>query len=422
MRLERVAPARRGWALVGVLLGYSWFLVAGMINFAIGVGLSLVWLAAWWPRRARTSWVARVGLALGATALFAVHLAAALTVLVVVWVDVALAAVPRLVDGTRRWSAMRLPQLVTALVLTAAVGAVWAWAATAAGGQGDVPGPVFRSLESKIAAFGAPFYSVSLAQAGVMAAGYAASLLAFVYVNRTELRRGDTFLASSAAFLGIFLIFPKDMAGTGGTDVRWLMPLYVLPFCAASAGMARPQRAALGLAFAACLTNAGAMWLLTRDFDRRLDDFDAALRHVPATARLMPLISDQRSYPRVGPYQQYAQWHTIRGGGPVPGRWTSRGAREGEPPSPHLRHFVVKESRYLPPLQWGTTDASPLDWDRINKEHDYIVQFSDDPSIPAYVAAHAREVARAGDVRVYKVAGPRPAQGEAAGTGALARE
>ena len=404
--LRRAAPMQRGWALVGAMLAYSWFLLAGMLNFVIGVGLVFAWLAWWWPHREGGRRTTTVALALGAAALFTVHMAAALTTLVVVWTDAALAWYRA---GARR--SAPAARLAVPLAATATVGVLWAWAE--AGGSGISGGLTFRSPASKLAAFGAPFYSVSLAQAGVMAGAYAVMAFAFWRANRGALRPLSPFLASSVVFLGLFLVFPKDVGGAGATDVRWLMPMYLLPFCAArpsGVAAARGNARVLWIPFAAYLVNAACMVAVARDFDRRLDVYDAALRAVPANARLLPLISDQRTFPRVSPYQEYALWHTVWGGGQVPGLWSAEGTREGDPPIAHMRYFSVRKLPYFTPSTWGATDVAPIDWVRVGREYDYIVQVGDADVARAYVATHAREVARVGAIGVYRVYPVAPAQ------------
>ena len=405
--LRAVSPARRGWALAGAVMGFTWFVLGGMLNYSIGLGLAFLWLAWWWPRRTHASSRTRLVLAAGAAAIFAVHMAAALTVLGVVWVDWAVAVLPTLTSWRRAAAAVRPPELWTAVTTTTAVAAVMGWGSAMAGGEQAAGGHlVFRSLASKIAAFGAPFYSLSLPQAAVMAAGFAATVLAFVYANRRA-RWLNPFVASSAAFLVLFLIFPKDVGGAGGTDVRWLMPAYLLPFCVPGGGMSSRGRALLAVPFAACLIHAGVIGAHTREMDRRLDDFDGVLGAIPPRARVLPLISDQASYPRVGPYQQYALWHTVRKRGQVPGLWSHAGAREGELPISHFQHFTVLKHTYHPELQWGTKTFFPLDWSRIAAEYDYIVQVSDDNRVREYIGAHSRERLRRGAVTLFEVTSPR---------------
>jgi len=404
--LRATAPARRGWALAAVLLSFSWFLLGGLLNFSIGIGLTFFWLAWWWPRRAEESWRMRLVLALGIAGLFLVHMAAALTALVVVWVDWALGALPSLASWRRTREALFRPEVRTAVTATAAVGLMMAWGSAMSGGEQAAGGHlVFRSPASKIAAFGAPFYSFSLPQAALMAGGYMATVLAFGYAVRRHLRL-DAFLASAAVFVVLFLIFPRDVGGAGGTDIRWLVPAYLLPLCLSS-GSGPARRALLVIPFLACLAHAAVISSYTRAIDRRLDDFDTVLGQLPPQARLLPLMSDLRSYPRVSPYQQYALWHIVRKRGQVPGLWSLTGAREGDPVISHFQHFTTLKHTYQPPLRWGTTVFFPLDWQRIAVEYDYIVQVSDDPRVQEYVGAHAREKVRRGAVILYEVTSAR---------------
>jgi hypothetical protein len=66
----------------------------------------------------------------------------------------------------------------------------------------------------------APFFTLSLLQAAVMAGAYGVALLAFLYSARCELRV-DTFTASAAAFFVLFLVFPESMTGGGGVGIRF---------------------------------------------------------------------------------------------------------------------------------------------------------------------------------------------------------
>ena len=43
--LRATAPGRRGWAIVAVLISFSWFLLVGLLNLVLGFGLVLCCLA-----------------------------------------------------------------------------------------------------------------------------------------------------------------------------------------------------------------------------------------------------------------------------------------------------------------------------------------------------------------------------------------
>ena len=136
-------------------------------------------------------------------------------------------------------------------------------------------------------------------------------------------------------------------------------------------------------------------------------DFDVALEHVPPDTRLLAIISDHQPHPRVDPYAQYAFWHIIRNRGQVAGLWSYTGARDGDALLSYFRHFVVLHHLYLPAARWGTADFSPLDWQRVNHDYDYIIQAGTDERVDAILSAHATPSFRDGAMTVYKVSGSR---------------
>ncbi len=398
------APTRRGWALVGVVLGLNWFLLQGMLNYVIGVGAALLWLAWWWPRRSTTSRGVRALLTLGVLLLYLVHLVAPLIVLVVIWVDwlLPVALSPR--DGAGGKRALLRHEAVTVLIGPAVRGAFWIWIEAAASGGSEAM--VWPSAAKKALELGAPFYSLSLVQAAVMALTYGVALLAFLYSVRRELRI-DTFTVSAAAFLVLFLIFPESMTGGGGVDVRWLLPAYILPFAMTGGAAARaPNRVALKVVLAGALANAILVLAYARTMDTRLDEYDQLIARIPAETRILPIVADHLTRPRVDPYQQYAFWHIIRNRGEVPGLWSYTGVSDDSPKLVYFRHFEVLVHPYLPAARWGTADFSPLDWERIARDYDYIVQAGDDQRAGSILGAHATERARVGAMTLYEVGAP----------------
>lgn len=415
--LRAVSWARRGWALVGVLLALSWFLLAGMINYTIGLGGALAWLALWW--NARTARAARVRLALaaGMAALYLVHLVAPLVALLVVWVDTLLASIPVLSAAWRRpaarraaalrtvvWELVRRPAFVTALLVSGVAAVLWLWTWRV---QAGIPVPpmeaVFRSPGNKLLALGAPIYSFSVVQAGIQAAAYVAALVAFVRANPAAMRL-DTFTLSTGLLLALFVVFPKDGA-VSGLDIRWPLPALLLVFCVTTPTRARPQRAWLLVAFAGCLAHAGVVTAYVRDFDARLDEYDVVLGRVPRGARLLSAHLDGDLYPRIGPYMQYSLWHVVRGHGEAPGLFSVTPLRD-DPPFPHLRHFVVRRRSYTPaPRRDGALPA--IAWDSVAADYDYLVLVDPRGRARRAVASHACEVARQGAVTLHRV-GCRP--------------
>ena len=183
-----------------------------------------------------------------------------------------------------------------------------------------------------------------------MMAGYGASLIAFLVVNRRSLRV-DAMLGSAAAFVVLFLIFPYRVDGAGFVDMRWLLPAILLPFCAVAVGPVVPQRALLAIPFMATLVHAAVIRQASARIDSELAVYRHVLSDVPACARLLPLIAEPQHGRRLSPYRHFALWHTIDGGGRVPGLLTEEERYDTNPPSlPHkfFGHFRGAGPSLLP--------------------------------------------------------------------------
>jgi hypothetical protein len=64
-----------------------------------------------------------------------------------------------------------------------------------------------------------------------MAASYLVMLLIILLYGKTIWK--DPFFLASLMFFFLFLVFPKIVGGATATDIRWLVPAYILPFCCA---------------------------------------------------------------------------------------------------------------------------------------------------------------------------------------------
>jgi hypothetical protein len=403
--LRQVDPRQRGWALIGTLFSFSWYFMIGYLNYVIGVGLALLWLAAWWPRRASLRPRDLGLLSAGIAGVFLVHLSAPLIALGVVGVDYALAAWRE--RGRLGWArALRRPELGVLVTATATVGVLWvsAWLSTSSGAH--VP-PVHPGITRKIERLAAPFYSFSAAQMAVMAGAY---LVALVALLRSAERRWrlETFTAASLLFVLLYTVSPRDAAGAGDVDVRWLMAVYLLPFCAA-APHRRPAPALLCALTVACVGHAAVVWRQANVIERELRDYARVLRMLPPETRVLPLVTDGRRHGRVSPYLHFALWHVIQADGRVPGLFNEFGQRDGDPINEHFGHFRIPVHRYYPLDRWGFVDFTPLDWPRIGREYDFVVQAGRDPQATRAIAAGAEERVRVGDVTLYTVR--RPAAG-----------
>jgi hypothetical protein len=384
--LWAVAPASRAWALAAIPLGLGFFPAVGFVNYTIGIGALLAWLALWWSSRPGT----RVTIvALTAGLLFTIHLAAVLIALVVIWTD---------------WFRNRRHRLPTVLAVTAVVAALALWSVlTRPPDVATSAHMVFNTPFVKARNVLTPFFVFTYAQLAVTLAAYAVAAVCFARANR-PFPGWNTLGAAALACLAIYFVFPSNGPGTGYLDVRWLLPVYLLPFAGVAGGARPPTRTALAAMLAAGVVNAGAFWVTTRPIDRQLDDYAAVLDALPPGGRLLPLVADgERHGPRVFPYRHFAFWYVIDRGGRVPSLFNYNGTGGGAPQERFVGHFVETNQLYTVSPDWGTREFAPLDWTRIAADYDYIVLAGDDPRARNELVPHAREIKRVGDVSSWVV-------------------
>ena len=401
------APARRGWALVGVLFGFASHFMVGYLNFALGVGLVFCWLALWYPRRESSTWSSRILLALGAVVLFLVHLAAPLLALVVIWTDWGIEVIG---EGDllppSKWK-LANPRLPVILAVTAAVALVWAASSYAISGDVGPPGEYgFHPPSYKALLIFDPFMSVSLPAAFIMGVGYFVSLGTFVYLQRRNLQL-DSLTASGVIMFVLYLLFPASIPGSGAVDVRWLAAAYLLLLCGRQRGSEPEPRLALLVPFAACVLNTAVIGWTARQIDRDLDQYQAALTHVPPGTNLLSLGDGVKQFGRVDVRRHFVLWHIIRGHGRAPGLFNYRDAEEGDPLNFHLSHFVEPTHLYFPDTEWGEpTNTPPLPWERIDREYDFVIQLTGGERVATYLRRHADEVWHDDAFALYKVRKP----------------
>lgn len=391
--LLATAPSQRAWALVGVLLSFSWWYVAGSLNFTLGLGLLCAALAIWWRRRDGATSRSLVLLGLAGAALLAVHLFAALMFLVVIWVDLGL----RLIARREVRLARPATRLLTAGAATAGVAVVWVWMEVATAGQPVRP-PDFewRLPLSQLKNLASPFLVFSVPQLVVVSGGY---LLAVIGLLAHRRKRGwlEPFTVSAAVFLVLYVVSPR----TWNIDLRWLPPAYLLPFCGPST-RPRPHWRLISVLFAFCVAHALTVAGYARLIRRELQEFDVALAQLPAGSRVLPLVSDHRRF-RVRPYYHYALWHTIRTSGQVGGLFSRDGTREDDGTYTHLSHFKLRHVPYFPVYDWGTTLFQPLDCRKVERDYDYVLQAGRDSEARALIVRCAAPAFEAGEITVYRV-------------------
>jgi Alginate lyase len=412
--VSATCPARRGWALVGVQCSLSFYFLFGFFNFVAGIGAALLWLAVWWPRRDTESWATRVWLSLGLALVFLVHLAGAMTVLVVLGVAMLVSAWRSwTADGRISWAGINSPRLAMLASACVAVGlfsVVW-HLSLGYEAPASVP-PWFRPLGSKVSNLASPFYSLSKAQMVVMAGGYLASLATFLAVNRRALRV-DALVVSAAAFVVLYLVFPYSVDGAGFVDIRWMLPAILMPFAATAAGSVPVQRVWLVVPFTMAIAHAGLVLVEGKHLDRNLEAYRRVLQAVPPEARLLPLVADGKRHGRLDPYRHFAMWHTIDDGGRVVGLLVEEEQFDTNPPRllhKFFGHFQEPVHLYYPDEHWGTDSMSVLDWHSITRDFDYIVVAGDNPAARGAIADHADSVAGDGDVVLYRLRAARVAR------------
>jgi len=402
--LLRSAPAQRGWALVGVLFGFASYFMVGYLNFALGVGLAFCWLALWYPRRVNATWTARILLAVGAVLLYLVHLAVPLLVLVVIWTDWGIGMIGEdVLRPPPQWKPLN-SRLPTILIVTAAVALVWAAASYTSRNDIGPPGEYgFRLPGFKTRMLFDPFWSVSIVATIAMAAGYFSSLFTMSYVRRRSLRV-DSLAAAGVVMFVLYMLFPASIPGSGAVDVRWLPAGYLLLFCARQRGPEREPRLALLVPFAACLLHTAIIGVTAHRIDRLLDQYQAALRHVPPNTNLLPLGDGVTKFARTDVMRHFVLWHVIRSHGRAPGLFNYFDAREGDPLNINLAHFVEPVHLYYADSEWGGPKNTPaLPWKRIDREYDYIMQLAGGSRVESYLQRHADELWHDDTFHLYKV-------------------
>jgi hypothetical protein len=302
---------------------------------------------------------------------------------------------------TKSPAAFLSSQLGTLVILALAIGlAVGVTAVAAVPDEAPMGPPYFRPLGEKLLALASPFYSFSHGQLAIMLAGILLAGGGLLRRPRTELL--TTFMLCAPGFLLVYLVSPRSIIGAGDVDVRWLPPAFLLPFCAPTATR-RPGATLLRLLFAACIAHAVTVLLWARRIDPDLDAYDVVISALPPEASILPLSTDRGRFGRVRPYEYYGLWHTIRGGGQVPGLFSGTGMRREGPPMHHFDHIRVRYQPYQPPTDWANPGAEPLDCAAIRHDYAYVIQAGVDPWAARKIGACARMERRIGPITLYRV-------------------
>jgi hypothetical protein len=379
--LNAVGGNARQWAIVGVPFGFDFWVHAGFLSYVVGVGVAFACLAVWWNHR-RQPTPLRVAALVGCMILcYLMHLSSALIVLVVIWID---------------WLASRDRRIWLVLLLTGVVGAMYLWTTIGAPPLPPEPsGPLaFGTLWWKVKNIAAPFYTYSLAQALPMIATY---IVAVVLLIRAKPTANSLWLAA-AAFFVLYVIFPLMGTGGGYVDMRWLIPAYLLIFCAES----RPTTRGLGILLGGSLLSSVVLAPTIWRINHYLGDYAAMLNQLPPGKSIFPIVADDKRFGgRVIPYRHFAFWYTINREGRVPSMFDYSG--DGKESNWFMPYIDNTAHPYAPPIGWfgGGGPLPPLDWPRVKAENDYIIVAGTDSAMRGQVAAHARLKSDVGEIALY---------------------
>jgi len=393
--LRAVSRENTGWALIGVVIGFGFFAHVGFMNYTIGIGIALAWLAAWWPHRSHLSTPRFACLSVGIIVAYLFHLSAPLIILVVIWLDM----LQMLLLSSRRDSRWQ-----GVLCLTAVLAAFFILqsALTPIVAPGTQHYSHFGTPWSKIRNVFTPFYVYNYGQAAVAIAAYVLGLAFFLRGNR-RLEWKSTWGFSILAFLALYLIFPANLPGAGYLDMRWLIPAFLLPFLLAGRESKAPGLNVVATLLVVSLINTVLLSRSVHAIDRDLDDYAAALNRLPPAKKVFPLVADDvRWGPRVLPYRHFAFWYQIERDGREP-------ALFGWPNQSFMPYFEDMSNLYAPPPGWDggrIEHQEPLDWERILDQYDYVIVAGPDPRVRQEVGAHTREAYSVGDIAVFVV--PKP--------------
>jgi hypothetical protein len=255
---------------------------------------------------------------------------------------------------------------------------------------------VFREPADKLRHFLTPFASFSLAQTVFLVSGYLLALWLRYRKDRPSAAH-LTWPLAAAVLLFAYTIFPTFFIGAGDVDVRFLLPAYLLLFVLPASRETRPPRAAVvGLLFALVVAQAATtLWYGTR-IDRETAD---VVRLLPTDAsNTLVLPTDEGEYFRVDPFEHVGEWATVTNA-------NSRvnGLFAGGPGGAHLDHFLVQRSLYDPGLHWARRGFSPLDWERVRADYQFILLAGSNPEGVARASEGAVVVASNASGRLLRV-------------------
>lgn len=325
-----------GWAggpavLLGFLLAFNWHFHMGFVSYVLSLPAALFALGWWWRGRDDLRWGRIGGLAGLVLLTYLLHIYA-FGVLAFVLVFLAL------VEGWRRgwrrerpWGGAReaagrlartLAAFVPALALLA--GAVLRNVGRSAGGEGPLL-LLYGNLRRKVLLAAGSLPSFDLAcETALFAAGVATVLALAAVAWRHGRRPSWPWLAAAAALVVLFLALPDHLGRVFFVSNR--VPLFVLllavaalpvpPAGAGSGWGGKVRSGAAVLLSVLAVLHIGSLTLRYRQIDRELADYAAALRTLPADARVAFRADEEAmSVGRIAPAALFGGYHYLRAPG-----------------------------------------------------------------------------------------------------------
>lgn len=413
--LRAVNPRTIAWSLVGSLLAFNWCFLTGFYSYSVGVGLAMLWLAWWWPRRAGTTLRTRIIGAAGIAALYLVHMSAAATALTAVGVAcIEPLLVPRPTTGHRRWREVAA-RCITTMVYAVGPLLINVVMRLQGGRLGHPPDTmVFRDPADKLRHILTPFASFSRGQTAFLVAAYVVAVWLRFRGDWPAITRVKWMLTTVALLLA-YAVFPVLFIGAWDVDVRFLLPAFLLIFVLPAARETRPPRPAIvAVLLALVFVQASITWWYGRRIDRTLAN---VVRLLPVTAsNTLVLPTEEDDYFRVDPFTHAGEWATVDN----PNARVS-GLFAGGPGGAHLDHFLVDRWLYDPGIHWARRDFTPLDWTRVRADYQFILVTGSNATGLARASEGAIVVASDPAGRLLRVLPlPEPMSGDRRAAGAVA--
>lgn len=397
--LRNKADSSKGLAMIGTLLGFNWYFFYGFMNYLIGLGLALLFIAWWWRRRDNPRRGATIAAAVCGTSLYLIHMSALAIVLVVTWLYALLTGLQMYrrtgkvdPEWLNRWK-IPIVLLVSSITLFVIIRST---TMEAINPEFQTAFADFRSPLDKIKQLFSPFYIFSWKQMIIPAAIWFAAAAA-ISVQCLRERHADFFGWTALTFLTFFLIFPASVFGAYDADVRFLLPAYLLVF-AGSLIRRIPRLMTWGL-FAFCLAHAAVIHHYIERIDDKLSNFSGIIKTLPAESNTMALVVE-RSTGRTDPYKHFTLWHTILNNG------VANGLFNRDATGSHVGHFEISNIPYHPGGYWHQHSHPPLDWPRISEEYDFVIRAGRNETAEKQLSAHGTLIEERGDISLYRLTDP----------------